>query len=71
MSTLRPKRYVIFFSAYVCILCHCGPAGEKFGDHSLTKVVNAENAEIDDLSVVRDGDTLFLLQVDSESSECN
>ncbi|KAF7120634.1 hypothetical protein RHSIM_Rhsim13G0194700 [Rhododendron simsii] len=46
-------------------------AGEKFGDHSLTKVVNAENAEIDDLSVVRDGDTLFLLQVDSESSECN
>ncbi|KAI8525836.1 hypothetical protein RHMOL_Rhmol13G0261900 [Rhododendron molle] len=38
-------------------------AGEKFGDHSLTKVVNAENAEIDDLSVVRDGDTLFLIQV--------
>ncbi|XAR59332.1 hypothetical protein NMG60_11015129 [Bertholletia excelsa] len=37
-------------------------AGEKFGISSLSKVVNAENAEIDELSVVRDGDHLFLLQ---------
>ncbi|XP_012842221.1 PREDICTED: potassium channel KAT3 [Erythranthe guttata] len=36
-------------------------AGQKFGDGSLTGVVNSENAEIDDLSVVRDGDHLFLL----------
>ncbi|KAL7142504.1 hypothetical protein ABFS83_08G127500 [Erythranthe nasuta] len=34
-------------------------AGEKFGDGSLTKLVNAENAEIDDISVIRDGDHLF------------
>ncbi|XP_052179518.1 potassium channel KAT1-like [Diospyros lotus] len=36
-------------------------AGEKLGGYNLTKVVNADNAEIDDLSVVRDGDHLFLL----------
>ncbi|KAG8365622.1 hypothetical protein BUALT_Bualt18G0125300 [Buddleja alternifolia] len=35
-------------------------AGQKYGDDSLTKVVNAENAEVDDLSVIRDGDHLFL-----------
>ncbi|KAL2244677.1 potassium channel KAT3 [Sesamum indicum] len=40
-------------------------AGQKFGDDSLTSVVNADNAEIDDLSVIRDGDHLFLL-----SSQC-
>ncbi|CAI9783447.1 unnamed protein product [Fraxinus pennsylvanica] len=36
-------------------------AGHKFGDYNFTKVVNAENAEIDDISVIRDGDHLFLL----------
>lgn len=36
-------------------------AGKKFGDDKLTKVVNAENAEIDDLKVIRDGDHLFFL----------
>ncbi|GER24590.1 potassium channel KAT1 [Striga asiatica] len=36
-------------------------AGEKFGDESLTRLVNAEDAEIDDISVVRDGDHLFLM----------
>ncbi|KAL8511868.1 hypothetical protein ACS0TY_018342 [Phlomoides rotata] len=36
-------------------------AGEKFGDESVARVVSAENAQIDDLSVVRDGDHLFLL----------
>ncbi|KAH7837049.1 hypothetical protein Vadar_008965 [Vaccinium darrowii] len=43
-------------------------AGEKFGSYGLTKVVNAENAEIDDISVVRDGDTLFLIEGDSGST---
>ncbi|KAI7982805.1 Potassium channel KAT1 [Camellia lanceoleosa] len=36
-------------------------SGEKFRGYYLTKVINAENAEIDDLSVVRDGDHLFFL----------
>ncbi|KAL0310549.1 UNVERIFIED_CONTAM: Potassium channel KAT2 [Sesamum angustifolium] len=36
-------------------------AGQKFGDGNLTKVLDAENAEIDDLSVIRDGDHLFLV----------
>ncbi|KAL6544925.1 hypothetical protein OROMI_023787 [Orobanche minor] len=35
-------------------------AGEKSGHDGFTKVLNSENAEIDDLSVVRDGDHLFL-----------
>ncbi|KAG8385292.1 hypothetical protein BUALT_Bualt03G0026800 [Buddleja alternifolia] len=35
-------------------------AGQKFGDYSLTRVVNAENAEVDDFNVIRDGDHLFL-----------
>ncbi|XP_031392282.1 potassium channel KAT3-like [Punica granatum] len=37
-------------------------AGEKFGGNHPAKVVNAENAEIDDISVIREGDHLFLLQ---------
>ncbi|KAK8664576.1 hypothetical protein V6N13_084360 [Hibiscus sabdariffa] len=37
-------------------------AGEKFGCYTFKKVVNAENAEIDDIDVIRDGDNLFLLQ---------
>ena len=49
----------------------CGTAGKKFGGYRLTKVVNAENAEIDDLRVVRDGDHLFLLQGECESKDCN
>lgn len=43
----------------------CKTAGEKFGDYKFTKVINAENAEIDDTSVIRDGDHLFLLQNNS------
>ncbi|ONK81091.1 uncharacterized protein A4U43_C01F25180 [Asparagus officinalis] len=35
--------------------------GQKFVGCNPTKVVNQENAEVDDLSVVRDGDHLFLL----------
>lgn len=41
-------------------------AGKKFGDDSLMSIVNAENAEIDDLSVIRDGDHLFLMSSQSE-----
>ncbi|XP_010434553.1 PREDICTED: potassium channel KAT2 [Camelina sativa] len=34
-------------------------AGDKFGYGSFTKVTNAENAEIDDEDVIRDGDHLY------------
>lgn len=37
-------------------------AGENFSGHLPTKVVNQENAEIEDISVVRDGDHLFFLE---------
>ncbi|KAI3921852.1 hypothetical protein MKX01_005541 [Papaver californicum] len=37
-------------------------AGQKFPGCHPVKVVNGENAEIDDISVIRDGDHLFLLQ---------
>ncbi|XP_031130532.1 potassium channel KAT3-like [Ipomoea triloba] len=36
-------------------------ASQKFGVQSLTKVQNSENAEIDDFSVIRDGDHLNFL----------
>ncbi|OAY85139.1 Potassium channel KAT3 [Ananas comosus] len=38
-----------------------GIGREKFMSHHPLKVVNHENAEIDDISVIRDGDQLFLL----------
>ncbi|KAH6793095.1 potassium channel KAT1-like protein [Perilla frutescens var. hirtella] len=41
-------------------------SGQKFGDDNLTSIVNAENAEIDDLSVIRDGDHLFLISSRSQ-----
>lgn len=41
-------------------------ACEKFEGNYLTKVVNEENAEIDDLRVVRDGDHLFFLENETE-----
>ncbi|XP_056158482.1 potassium channel KAT1-like isoform X2 [Syzygium oleosum] len=38
-------------------------AGEKFGcDHRSAKLVNAENAEIDDIEVIRDHDHLYFLE---------
>ncbi|URE09770.1 Potassium channel [Musa troglodytarum] len=37
--------------------------GEKFVGHHPTKVINQENAEIDDISVVRDGDHLYFLEI--------
>ncbi|KAF2531969.1 hypothetical protein F2Q70_00031458 [Brassica cretica] len=43
-----------------------GLAGEKFGGCSFTKITNAENAEIDDLCVIRDGDHLFFHQIEFE-----
>ncbi|URD87669.1 Potassium channel [Musa troglodytarum] len=36
---------------------------EKFVGHHPTKVINQENAEIDDITVVRDGDHLYLLEI--------
>ncbi|KAI4298264.1 hypothetical protein L6164_031842 [Bauhinia variegata] len=41
-------------------------AGDKFGGSKPSKVINGENAEIDDISVIRDGDHLFLLCSDSQ-----
>ncbi|XP_059665362.1 potassium channel KAT1-like isoform X2 [Cornus florida] len=46
-------------------------AGKKFGGYNPTKVVSAENAEIDDLSVIRDGDHLFLLHNECGSPDCD
>ncbi|XVE51604.1 hypothetical protein DITRI_Ditri02bG0054900 [Diplodiscus trichospermus] len=46
-------------------------AGEKFGGCTFTKVVSAENAEIDDVHVIRDGDNLFLLQDEDENVDFN
>ncbi|KAJ9565810.1 hypothetical protein OSB04_001776 [Centaurea solstitialis] len=46
-------------------------AGQKFGGQNFAKVVNAENAEIDDLSVIRDGDHLFLIPNDCECRDYN
>lgn len=43
-------------------------AGQKFGGYNPTKVVSAGNAEIDDISVIRDGDHLFLLQNENETT---
>ncbi|CAL9096475.1 unnamed protein product, partial [Musa acuminata var. zebrina] len=37
--------------------------GEKFVGHHPTKVINQEKAEIDDISVVRDGDHLYFLEI--------
>ncbi|KAL5157504.1 Potassium channel KAT1 [Glycine soja] len=36
-------------------------ADDKFGGFNPIKVINTENAEIDDINVIRDGDHLFLL----------
>ncbi|KAI3710060.1 hypothetical protein L2E82_39833 [Cichorium intybus] len=46
-------------------------AGQKFGGCNFVKVVNSENAEVDDLSVIRDGDHLFLLSNDCECRDHN
>lgn len=42
-------------------------AGEKFGGFNATKIINKENAEIDDIDVIRDGDHLFLIGGDSDN----
>ncbi|XP_055820092.1 potassium channel KAT3-like [Solanum dulcamara] len=39
-------------------------AGQRFGDYNLKKVVNAEDVEIDEIDVIRDGDHLFFLSTD-------
>lgn len=44
----------------------CETAGQKFGGCNPNRVVNVENAEIDDISVIRDGDHLFLLDNESQ-----
>ncbi|KAF3533998.1 hypothetical protein DY000_02037325, partial [Brassica cretica] len=42
-------------------------AGEKFGERSFTMVTSAENAEIDDVNVIRDGDHLYFYNNELES----
>ncbi|KAF5810768.1 putative potassium channel, voltage-dependent, EAG/ELK/ERG, rmlC-like jelly roll [Helianthus annuus] len=42
-------------------------AGEKFGGQRFARVVSSESAEVDDLSVIRDGDHLFFLPNDCET----
>ncbi|XP_075497562.1 potassium channel KAT1-like [Primulina tabacum] len=42
----------------------CKIAGKKLGVEGLSKVVNEENAEIDDICVIRDGDHLFFANED-------
>lgn len=42
-------------------------AGEKYGSNRPRKIIDAENAEIDDLSVIRDGDHLFFLDYDRDN----
>ena len=49
------------------LLTLCETAGEKFGSSKPNKIINAENAEIDDISVIRDGDHLFLLKHDCDN----
>ncbi|KAJ7968932.1 Potassium channel like [Quillaja saponaria] len=46
-------------------------AGEKFGGYQPKTVISAENAEIDDISVIRDGDHLFLLDSNSRNLDCD
>ncbi|KAH9627395.1 hypothetical protein KSS87_001234 [Heliosperma pusillum] len=36
-------------------------AGQKFAGSNFTKIINSENAEVDDICVIRDGDHLFFL----------
>ncbi|XP_056694280.1 potassium channel KAT2-like isoform X2 [Spinacia oleracea] len=36
-------------------------AGQKFG-HCFTRIINTENAEVEEIDVIRDGDHLFFLQ---------
>ncbi|KAF3778244.1 Potassium channel [Nymphaea thermarum] len=43
--------------------------GKKFIGFHPTKVVNGENTEVDDITVVRDGDHLFLVEEERERTE--
>ncbi|KAG1335230.1 putative Potassium channel KAT1 [Cocos nucifera] len=45
-------------------------AGQKFAGHHLTKVVNQDDAEIDDITVIRDEDHLFFLEIREQFELC-
>nr|XP_029119078.1 potassium channel KAT2 isoform X2 [Elaeis guineensis] len=45
-------------------------AGQKFAGHHLTKVINQDYAEIDDITVIRDGDHLFFLEIQEQFELC-
>ncbi|KAJ8538496.1 hypothetical protein K7X08_027717 [Anisodus acutangulus] len=44
-------------------------AGQRFGDYNVKKVVNADDVEIDEVDVIRDGDHLFFLSTDCSCIE--
>ncbi|RWW83875.1 hypothetical protein BHE74_00007606 [Ensete ventricosum] len=56
----RADKAIVQLIEFMCHVFHCC-AGEKFVGYHPTKVINQENAEIDDITVVRDGDHLYLL----------
>lgn len=56
-----------FDLTFIFLLSICEIAGEKFGGPKPTIILNSENAEIDELCVIRDGDHLFFLSGDNET----
>ncbi|KAJ8449938.1 hypothetical protein Cgig2_029300 [Carnegiea gigantea] len=52
---------IVYISVLPGLTKSCGVAGQKFGGCHFTEIVNSENAEIEDISVIRDGDHLFFL----------
>ncbi|WCJ27390.1 Potassium channel KAT2 [Euphorbia peplus] len=69
-STLqRPPGKLIILPDSIEELLKIG--GEKYAGYRFTRIINAENAEIDDISVIRDGDHLFLLQNDTGNLDCD
>ncbi|CAN4080199.1 unnamed protein product [Withania somnifera] len=54
-STHHKKRITIHMKKNHCM------SSQRFGGYDFKRAVNAENAEIDDIDVIRDGDHLFFL----------
>jgi hypothetical protein len=47
---------------YRSLILQFGYTGQKFPGYCPAKPVNQDSAEIDDISVIRDGDHLFLME---------
>lgn len=67
-SNLVQDQQAFWYIALFLFSHFCETAGEKFGSHKLRKIINSENAEIDDLSVIRDGDHLFFLDYECDNT---